>query len=1108
MNNNDFLKFKKENEKDDSLIINEDLFEQDDLDSDDDQIILNEGGDGECSFFSNNSENELKKFKIISSNINIKDNINTDNNNENIKQENNKVNKEVINNNIIMNKEEKEEEIKDVVNNKININDNKTEIKIKEEKILINGNKVNNEEKIYKENNKEENNQQAKTNNGLQKKSNSKNYFSKKVLYHKNKENKQIKENKENKDKEKININNNNLTEKKEKEKIKKQILTEKRQKSNKSYINKMKEKKNMKINYNNHDKIWKNSSRNEEGSKSYLEKGKNDIMPGTEISFDKYGNKIVIKKRDKNNLLNKISNTNQKIIKIEQKLNKSYENNTNTKSNVNNINNINNTSRSKNKYLSNPNSPKINNKKINKINVNKSSEVIMRNGSKKSFQDSGNKNETNAESLKKVLMNKINNQINQIIKGKENLFFNDNNNLFFLSFCDILFELGFLHIKETEINDISQIKNHLNELYTQPFTNRKLLSENFLFNEQKLLICAWKTILNNFILIKEFDSLPQELEEITLDDCKLFIYIITGLFIGFNQKNLNENNKIKTEVKQIKNKSLSNFRKKNSNKDLINEVRMNQSYTKSFNNKNNKYHFRKKSENGNHKDSHNESNNSNGSSNENILKNILDNRKQSDYNYKSILKIKNFFTYFSELRKLYNLYKKELKNINKKKSTEKDLTFHPKTNKNNRILLDKFSPKMDFFQRNALIKKRNEKKIIVLQRERSQKMLKECTFEPCKSNKKIEKIEHLNPKEISERLYHSKNNSNKLQKSENLNIKINSDPRCRRGEKIFYEKKSKEKFHFKPNINKNFNREMFANSPLDKDELLNKRIKDLRDANLNRLINNYEKNIRGVLTEEMKKDKNLLLQEIIMEENRNMKLGNEKRTNKDTFDNYQNFNFYNMPNYNYFFNENEINEPLFTVEIKIKQNIKSIEVYQDDIPEKLAYDFCLENSLGKGSYEKIVNIIKGKLNEIQNGNFNEDIIENNKEESNKEETNKVNKEKIHEIINQNEQEINENKDKEIIDNINLNDNEINFNKNIDNEINLNDNEINIIKDDEQNKVELNEQKDINNMKDEYIVNIDEPHDLSTEEIKQEIKEEEIKENNDLEEENKNIIDV
>ena len=78
---------------------------------------------------------------------------------------------------------------------------------------------------------------------------------------------------------------------------------------------------------------------------------------------------------------------------------------------------------------------------------------------------------------LKKILINKINNQINEIIKEKEKIYFNENNKLFFLGFCDILFELGFLHIKETEINDISNIKKHINELYTQPYTNRALLS-------------------------------------------------------------------------------------------------------------------------------------------------------------------------------------------------------------------------------------------------------------------------------------------------------------------------------------------------------------------------------------------------------------------------------------------------------------------------------------------------------------------------------------------------------------------------------------------------------------------------------------------------------
>ena len=88
-----------------------------------------------------------------------------------------------------------------------------------------------------------------------------------------------------------------------------------------------------------------------------------------------------------------------------------------------------------------------------------------------------------------------------------------------------------------------------------------------------------------------------------------------------------------------------------------------------------------------------------------------MENRKKSDYNYKNILKIKNYFTYFAELRKLYNLYKKDLKNINKKIEMEKDLTFKPKTNKNNKELIDKFAPSMNFFERNKIIKNRNDKK-------------------------------------------------------------------------------------------------------------------------------------------------------------------------------------------------------------------------------------------------------------------------------------------------------------------------------------------------------------------------------------------------------------
>ena len=1089
MNDNDYFKIKKRNDKEDSLIINDDLFDQKGLDSDDDQIILNEERDEECSFFSNKSEDELNKLNIISDNIKIA----KDNNVQNEKNENIGVEK-------IINIKNGTQEIKNLEKEKkdnifLAIND----IEIKEEGKKTDDNnqkleeKKDNTENIFEQINNNINviNSQKVENKISENYNSSKNYFSKKVIYKKNKVNRDNNENK---------FNNNFSNKKapkiertKTNEKNNKKIITEKKQKSKKSYINKMREKKNMKINYENHSKLWKNSSRNEEETKSYLTNEKNNVLSKSAISYDKYGNKTVIKKRDYGDKLNKI--------KIDKKMNRSFDKNF-TKKNVNNLSN-NNSSKNNSYCQCNQNSPKITHKRINftnikkdkknNYNVDKSNVLITKNSTKNSLKEK----ENNADNLKKILMNKINKQINEVINKKGKLFFNENNKLFFLGFCDILFELGFLHIKETEIKDISKIKNHINDLYTQPFTNRTLLSENFLFNEQKLLICAWKTILNNFILIKEFDSLPEESEEISLDDCKLFLFIITGLFIGFNNKCLNENNKIKTERNLLKNKSLSNFRKKNNNKDIISGDKLNQSYNKNSKSKSkSKYHFRKKSENKNIMDSNNTSNYSNSTNNDNILKNILDNRKKSDYNYKSILKVKNFFTYFSELRKLFNLYKKELKNINTKKEVEKDLTFYPKTNKSNKIYLNKISPKMDFFQRNELLKKRNEKKIIILQKERSQKMLKECTFEPCKNNKNknSKKMIHINPKEITNRLYHSCQNSKNL-KSGSLNINPNST--CKQGEKIISEKRIKEMYHFIPNTNKKFNREMFDKSPLDQDELLNKRIKDLRDANLARIIYNYEKNTREILSNDLKKDKNLLLNEILLEDKSGMKLDMEKKTNKDTFDNFQNFNFYDFPNLDNYLYQNKMAEPLFSVEIKIKKNIKTIDVYQDDVPEKLAYDFCVENMLGKGSYEKIVNIIKDKLDEIYNGNNNE-----NGETST---NNDINNNYIN----------NENNNSRNLDNeLEINDNKENINKKFNNgseeiiNINLNDNEnINNEKD-----VNINEK---NNYKDQDMDDISNSNEIdkNSEEIKKEINEGKINHFNiekkfkkkDFEEEEKNI---
>ena len=205
---------------------------------------------------------------------------------------------------------------------------------------------------------------------------------------------------------------------------------------------------------------------------------------------------------------------------------------------------------------------------------------------------------------------------------------------------------------------------------------------------------------------------MPQEKEEIILDDCKLFIFIITGLFIGFNKNRINnDNSSFNTDRKVMsKNKSLNNFnlsskirKKKDSMEKNLSKDKLSQSYTK---------------------------NKSNG----------------IKIKIKGIENITNMSCMFRDCSSLLNLSDISKWNTNNVTdmscmTAEKDLTFYPKTNKNNTKLINKFAPSLNFFERSALIKNRNDQKMIIIQRERSQKMMKECTFEPGKQNPKINKL-------------------------------------------------------------------------------------------------------------------------------------------------------------------------------------------------------------------------------------------------------------------------------------------------------------------------------------------------------------------------------
>jgi len=1123
--NNNYYQNLNDEEDDETLIINEDLFEQKEPDiTDEDQIIIqNEYKEDDYSFNSNKSENKKssKKKEEKITNLRIK---NFNNNDQNII-----INNISNENNIIIHNSNINNDNLNII--KYQLNNNNTERPVNISSF-----------DIGKEKNK--NFKYIKKIVGGNSKINKKNL--KQIIPNMPNGSQIITNRIQNKNIDKKDINNNNY-------------------KNNYSVIIK-------KYKYNN---LLTNDSESKNGHTKF---SNNNIMTNLD-------NKIVY-----NNI-----NKNKNISNIKKKGKNATKKNTNysikEKNNYNNNNNIKNTiqnNKSKNKrniikkneYNNNVNNSNI---KTKKYNHNKSqSQYIYNSVNKKKFKniylDYQSKNnsinmdkdklswasseertpnsfsiqrkkkyEYDGENIKIVLINKMNNQIEEEIKGKQKLYLNQNNNIYFLGFCDLLFELGFIHIKETEIVDISKIEEHIKDLYTQPFTNRDLLSEKFLFNEQILLITAWKTILNNFHLVKEFSILPTENEEITLDDFKLFIFIVTGLFIGYKENIfLNEESKVdKTNIKLdkkniINSNSINNLKNYNlipkgkySNgkieKNLLgnsNRFNIDKSYkfSHSHNNspspKRKKYFFIKN----NPIDNYN---------NENILKKILENKNKSDFNYKNILKIKNNYKYFDEIRKIYNLYKKYLKNLNKKINIEKEYTFYPKTNKNNNKLLNKIPPSMNFLERSALIKNINEQKIKKLEIERSNELLKECTFEPCLSiNKKI----NIDPCEISDRLYY--NNLNRkitdpeLRKpihiKNNINIKTNNKKKDENygNSKIFYKPKIKsfglknynfnnikiknrnnsinknnnfsnnniigntskpyintsykksytnnniskdEELLFSPDINKKFNRAMFSHSPLTNDKLLNKRLNCLRDVHFKKFVDNYEKNNREILSNSIKKNKKIL-NEIIKEKKGYMKLDIEKKTNKDTFDNFINYN-----NNNYIL----LNEPLFFVEIKIKDKIKIIEFYPEDKPEDIVYYFCLQNSLGEASYKKILKIIKDKLEEIKNGIFNENIDDDgeNYEIKEKINNNKEVQQKDNEKNNiDNKKNINENNKNLKEDNINIKNDidkeEINeINKHNDDENIMNEEENNINKNINNNIDCYNDNKNININQENNIIN-------------------------------------
>lgn len=514
---------------------------------------------------------------------------------------------------------------------------------------------------------------------------------------------------------------------------------------------------------------------------------------------------------------------------------------------------------------------------------------------------------ESKSEILKIQLINKINRNIENMIKSRKSEYLNQYNNITFLGFCDLLFDLGFLHIKQTKIKDISKIETHMNDLYIQPFTNKNSLTENFLYDEQKLLICSWKTILNNYKLIKKIITLPNESQEISINDFKLFIFIIKGLFIGFNANNIIRKNGNFSKTRLIKNDIKGN---------RFTSLSSNHSYSR----ESNKIHHR-----------FNQSPKMN-----NILKEIIKNRKNSEYNYKDIYEIYRHFRYFIDVNKSYNLYLKNLKENNKN-----DNSTNSQSNiSNDNTLLKKYSPFINFLIRNEISKVRIEKKMKKLKQERVNYLMKECTFEPDKKNKRTKKI---NSVEISNRLYYNnsyrKKNSPK-NSNNNSNMKNDSNTNYNNCHNLFYDiKKDIRKSNncsfsrlSNGNISQNIKYDTHKynpklhHSPVISNKLINKRMNNIREIDLKK---DFEKHHRRS-SDNSHIEKNILKK--IRNENSNIGL----------------------------------NGLLFIVEIKIKGEVKRIKIYKSSNCEKIAYDFCIKNNLGTKSYDKIIRSINDKLSQLK----------------------------------------------------------------------------------------------------------------------------------------------
>ena len=271
---------------------------------------------------------------------------------------------------------------------------------------------------------------------------------------------------------------------------------------------------------------------------------------------------------------------------------------------------------------------------------------------------------------MKKIEINNINDEIDNICQG----------NIDFFYFCRLLFHFGFVNIEHDEkyinkYNEFDKNDEIIDSLLIHSYFDVDLITKEFIFKEINIIKQAFKSIHENFVIpenevIKQID-LSDINYNISIQQFKLFIFILTNLFEGFD---IDDIKYITEKKKNIKQNNKSEEENKNDNSKRSYETKSNNLIIYD------------------------------------LLKKIITIKNIDKFTTDFINDYKNYFVYmiktYENFKYLSDIQKKEKKKIPKNEfnQDQAELSFKPKINKN----IKKPARYMNFIEYNHVKKEKN----------------------------------------------------------------------------------------------------------------------------------------------------------------------------------------------------------------------------------------------------------------------------------------------------------------------------------------------------------------------------------------------------------------